>query len=80
MCVGQSISMKADISLEKAEFSYPETVSKFLKCICTKDVAGEIRDRAFKVSMDNFHSAFQIPALQYKCKESTFYFPLQGRI
>ena len=49
MYVGQSISMKADIAGEKTEFAYPETVLNFLKCFCPQDVAGEIRDTAFKI-------------------------------
>ena len=57
MYVGQSISMKADIAGEKTEFAYPETVLNFLKCFCPQDVAGEIRDTAFKVSMEDFHRA-----------------------
>ena len=63
MYVGKSFYMKADISWGKAEIPYPETVSKFLKCICTKDIADELRDTTFKVPMGDFHRAFQLPAL-----------------
>ena len=63
MYVGQSISMKADIAAEKAEFAYPGTVLIVLKYLCPQDVAGKIRDIAFKVPIYDFHTPFQLSTL-----------------
>ena len=62
MYVGQNVSMKSDIAGEKAEFAYPGTILKFLECICAQDVAAEIRDTAFKVSMEDFYRELKLPA------------------
>ena len=45
---------EADIGGQKIEFAYAGTVLKFLRCVFTQDVAGDIRDTSFT----SFHGRF----------------------
>ena len=61
-----NVSMKADIPGEKTDFAYPGTDLPFSKCICPQDVAGGIRDAAFKVLMGYFYRELKLPAFYYR--------------
>ena len=54
---------EVEIGGEKSEFAFPRTILKFLRCFCAQDVAGKIRDTAFKISMENCWTALKLSAL-----------------
>ena len=66
---------EVEIGGEKSEFTFPRTILKFLRCFCAQDVAGKIRDTAFKILMEHFWRALKLSTLQYRDKENIFYFP-----
>ena len=52
-----------EIGGEKPEFAFPRTILKFLRCFCAQDVAGKIRDTAFKILMEHFWRALKLSTL-----------------
>ena len=47
----------------KGRISFSKNFLKFLRYFCAQDVAGKIRDTAFKISMENFWRALKLSAL-----------------
>ncbi|XP_028516467.1 uncharacterized protein LOC114575563 [Exaiptasia diaphana] len=44
-----------------AEFAYPPSVLQFIRHLVPGDIKGEIRENAYKVSMEEFCSAMELP-------------------
>ena len=47
----------------KGRISFSKNFLKFLRYFCAQDLAGKIRDTAFKISMENFWRALKLSAL-----------------
>ena len=62
-CVWARECLKRDIGSENTEYGYPESVLSFIRRIAPEDIVGEIRDRAFQVTLEIFCRVMNIPRI-----------------
>ncbi|XP_068761607.1 uncharacterized protein [Montipora capricornis] len=62
-CTWAHALMKKEVGPEDAEYAFPEVVLKYIRNIAPGDVKGEIREDAFKVTLQDFCSALDLPSI-----------------
>ncbi|XP_068690360.1 uncharacterized protein [Montipora capricornis] len=62
-CTWAHALMRKEIGPEDAEFAFPEVVLDYIRHIAPGDIKGEIREDAYKVSLQDFCSAIDLPRL-----------------